>query len=79
MSAGCDVMLICNDREAVHEVLAASPEITAEPASSARVVRMRARPGAISDLSGNEQWREAVARVERLRATPDFSLTEGRA
>jgi len=79
MSAGCDVMLICNDRQAVHEVLAASPEITAEPASSARVVRMRARPGAISDLSGNEQWREAVAQVERLRAAPDFSLTEGRA
>lgn len=79
LSAGCDVMLICNDREAVREVLAASPEIAAEPASSARVVRMRARPGAICDLSGSEQWRDAVAAVLRLRAAPEFSLTEGSA
>jgi len=79
LAAGCDVALICNDREAVHAVLDELQSFAAEPASRARVVRMRARPGAPTDLSASAQWREAVTQVQRLGAAPDFSLTEGRA
>lgn len=79
LAAGCDVALICNDREAVHGVLEELRSFAAEPASRARVVRMRARPAANTDLGASAQWHDAVARVQRLNAAPDFALTEGRA
>ncbi|MFO1469323.1 MAG: beta-N-acetylhexosaminidase [Steroidobacteraceae bacterium] len=74
LAAGCDMALICNDREAVHAVLDASGNLSTEPASRARVVRMRARPGAPVDLAANPQWREAVARIRELGEAPAFSL-----
>ncbi len=79
LAAGCDVALICNDRDSVHTVLDSFTAFTPEPASRARVVRMRARHAVDGDPTASGQWREAVARVQRLSAPPDFSLTEGRA
>lgn len=79
LDAGCDVALICNNREAVHAVLGSFATVGLEPASRARVVRMRARRAAPEDLYASAQWRDTVARVQQLSAAPAFALTEGRA
>jgi beta-N-acetylhexosaminidase len=79
LAAGCDVALICNDRGSVHEVLDSFDAYVPEPASRARVVRMRSRHVPGGDLTASAQWRDAVARVQRLTAAPSFTLTEGQA
>ena len=79
LAAGCDVVLICNDRNAVHDILDSFKSYVPEPASSARVVRMRARHPATPDLAASAQWRDAVSKVQSLSAAPQFTLTEGRA
>lgn len=79
LAAGCDMVLICNDRAAVHEVLESFKSYVPEPASSARVVRMRARHQAPENLPASAQWRDAVSKISSLSAAPQFSLTEGRA
>ena len=79
LDAGCDVLPICNDRKAVHRVLDSMRVRDADPASSARLVRMRARHPPPEGLTGSAPWREAVAKVNSLNAAPAFALTEGRA
>ena len=79
LDAGCDVLPICNDRRAVHRVLDAMKSHETNPASSARLVRMRARHPVPQGLRGSAPWREAVSRVNSLSAAPPFALTEGHA
>ncbi len=79
LAAGCDMVLICNDRNAVHEVLDSFSSYVPEPASSARVVRMRARHQPAENLAASAQWRDAVSKVQSMSAAPQFTLTEGRA
>ncbi len=49
MAAGCDVLPICNDRKAVAEVLDHFKPAATNPASQARIMRMRARGDAPAD------------------------------
>jgi beta-N-acetylhexosaminidase len=50
LAAGCDVLPICNDREAVRTALRTLDAEAASPASQARLVRMRGRTEGPSDL-----------------------------
>jgi beta-N-acetylhexosaminidase len=75
-AAGCDVLLICNDRAAVLQVLEHFKPGTPNPASQARLVRMRARGAMPVRLADDPQWRDAVARLAALDAAPPFALTK---
>ena len=75
-AAGCDVLPICNDRQAVQSVLERFGAEFGSPASQARLVRMRARGEAGADLGDNRQWLETVADIASLSATPPLVLTE---
>ena len=78
--AGCDVLLICNDRAAVLKTLDGFKPDGADnesPASQARLVRMRARGEGPHDLRADPRWQRTVTRIADLGATPPLVLTEG--
>jgi len=76
-AAGCDVLPICNDRQAVKSVLDHFGPDLGSPASQARVVRMRARGEAPTNLGADRQWQQTVMSIASLSATPTLVLTEG--
>ena len=76
-AAGCDVLPICNDRQAVKSVLNHFGPDMGSPASQARVVRMRARGEAPVNLGADRQWQQTVMMIAILSATPPLVLTEG--
>jgi beta-N-acetylhexosaminidase len=76
-AAGCDMLLICNDRAAVALVLDGFKPAALNPASQARLVRMRARGEIPFELEASDLWREAVARVRAVSVPPPLVLTEG--
>jgi beta-N-acetylhexosaminidase len=76
-AAGCDVLPICNDRQAVKSVLDHFGPDLGSPASQARVVRMRARGEAPSNLGADRQWQQTVMLIASLSDTPPLVLTEG--
>jgi beta-N-acetylhexosaminidase len=76
-AAGCDVLPICNDRQAVKSVLNHFGPDLGSPASQARVVRMRARGEAPVNLGADRQWQQTVMMIAGLTATPPLVLTEG--
>jgi beta-N-acetylhexosaminidase len=76
-AAGCDVLPICNDRQAVKSVLDHFGPDLGSPASQARVVRMRARGEAPTNLGADRQWQQTVMLIASLSATPPLVLTEG--
>jgi beta-N-acetylhexosaminidase len=75
-AAGCDVLPICNDRAAVVAVLDQFKPTGMNPASQARLVRMRGRGEMPPSLTATQRWREAVARVTALFEAPPLVLTE---
>jgi beta-N-acetylhexosaminidase len=77
LEAGCDVVMFCNDRSAVLDVLGKLEPDLASPASQARLVRMRARGEPPRDLGASGQHREALATLASLAAAPPLVLTEG--
>jgi beta-N-acetylhexosaminidase len=76
-AAGCDVLPICNDRQAVKSVLSHFGAESGSAASQARVVRMRARGEAPTNLGADRQWQQTVMSIANLSATPPLVLTEG--
>jgi len=77
LTAGCDVLPICNDRAAVAAVLDKfNPEVVS-PASQARLVRMRARGEAPVGLTADPHWLDTVQRIVNLSSAPPLVLTEG--
>jgi beta-N-acetylhexosaminidase len=76
--AGCDVLPICNDRKAVWTVLDGFRPDGADPASQARLVRMRARGPAPVELAADARWAATVRHIAELSAAPPLVLTEGR-
>jgi beta-N-acetylhexosaminidase len=76
-AAGCDVLPICNDRQAVQSVLDHFGPDLGSPASQARVVRMRARAEGPMNLGADRKWQQTVREIAGLSATPPLVLTEG--
>ncbi len=76
LDAGCDVLPICNDRQAVRTVLGSLDPDIATPASQARLVRMRARGEPPSALKDSPRWQETAARIANLSIAPPLVLTE---
>jgi beta-N-acetylhexosaminidase len=77
LAAGCDVLPVCNDRDAVRTALRNLDTEAFTPAAQARLVRMRGRGEAPSGLRDGSRWREAAAVVAELSAAPPLILTEG--
>jgi beta-N-acetylhexosaminidase len=77
VAAGCDVLPICNDRAAVVSALAQFKSAGLNPASQARLVRMRGRGEAPVGVTATPRWRDAVTRLAAHGATPALVLREG--
>jgi beta-N-acetylhexosaminidase len=75
-AAGCDVLPICNDRQAVQSVLDHFGQEGGTAASQARVVRMRARGEPPSNLTSDRQWQQTALQIAKLSAAPPLVLTE---
>jgi beta-N-acetylhexosaminidase len=76
LAAGCDVLPLCNDRGAVERLLGRLHIDLVNPASQARLVRMRARGEISGPREQDPAWPAAVARIAALGAAPPLVLTE---
>lgn len=77
LAAGCDVVLVCNDRPGVERLLA-SLEWRVDPASQLRLIRMRGRrqPG-FETLEASAAWRSAREWLLRSEAKPELKFEPG--
>lgn len=77
LHAGCDAVLICNDRSAVHAVVAAMrPE--PNPAAQVRLMRLHGRPAPCTEAQrlGEPRWRELRDRIAACNQEPELGLGE---
>ncbi len=66
LSAGCDMVLVCNDTAAANELLDGLGAHD-DPVASLRLVRLHGRhPVARTQLAADETWREAVRLVHNI-------------
>ena len=76
LAAGCDMLLVCNDRPAVRELLA-TPGLRPEPVAQLRLARLRGHGGVAAgrELLASERWQRARRELERCReARPELQL-----
>ena len=78
LSAGCDMLPVCNNRASVIELLAGL-KIEPQPASSLRLVRLHGRAGAPSraTLEASPEWARAREILARTTAAPALTLDPG--
>ena len=78
LSAGCDMILVCNQRASVLELLDRL-RVEPEPASGLRLVRLHGRGGwSPEELKRRPEWQRAQAWLERCAAAPTLKLDSGR-
>lgn len=75
INAGCDMVLICNNRNEVVNVLD-ELEIKPHPASQARFMRMHGRGNfrSLDDLKANDKWKAIADRIAGLERSPELEL-----
>jgi len=73
IEAGCDVLPVCNDREATVRLLAAL-EREPEPVSRMRLVRLHGRDAAAGPLDADPRWQAAVAAAREVIERPALEL-----
>jgi beta-N-acetylhexosaminidase len=78
LAAGCDVLPVCNDRAAVTTLLARLDAAVLDPASQARLVRMRGRGAPPANLAADPDRERTLRRIAALSAAPALVLTEER-
>ncbi|HEY0634616.1 MAG TPA: glycoside hydrolase family 3 N-terminal domain-containing protein, partial [Gammaproteobacteria bacterium] len=66
LAAGCDMVLICNNRPAAWQILRGL-HYAADPVSQARLARMHGlHPVTWSELHTSPAWLQAVAAIEQI-------------
>ncbi len=76
-SAGCDMLVVCNDRSGAVALLDRL-KVDPEPASQVRILRMRGRDErSWRVLIDSAEWKEARAALESLAAAPALTLRSG--
>jgi beta-N-acetylhexosaminidase len=78
LSAGCDMLPVCNNRASVLELLARL-KIEPQPASSLRLVRLHGRTGAPgrAALETSPEWGRARELLARTSTAPALTLDPG--
>lgn len=78
LAAGCDMVLVCNDRAAAVETVEGLPRED-RPLSLMRLIRLHGHPGPGigPDLRAGEEWQRARAVAESLAGTADPELDFG--
>lgn len=78
LSAGCDMLPVCNQRASVVELLDRL-RVDPEPASGLRLVRLHGRGGpSPEDLESRPEWQRAQEWLQRCTAAPALKLDSGR-
>ena len=78
LSAGCDMLPVCNNRASVMELLE-HLDAEPQPASSLRLVRLHGRAGTVrSGLEASAEWGRARELLARAAAAPALTLDAGR-
>jgi len=78
LSAGCDMLPVCNNRASVIELLE-HLDAEPQPASSLRLVRLHGRAGTVrSGLEASAEWARARELLARAAAAPALTLDAGR-
>ena len=74
LAAGCDMVLVCNQRAGLVEVLQ-SLQVHGEPLAQVRLMRMHGR-GAVTRpaLAGNPEWQRLSAQISSLDSNPELDL-----
>ena len=77
LSAGCDMILVCNDHQAAGEVLD-KLELDSRPDARVRMMRMYGKPSVTmySKLVDNSRWKEVVEKITALDITPELDLDD---
>lgn len=76
LAAGCDVLLVCNQRAAVEEILQAIGPDARYPQVQARLMRMHGRGPArtLEQLQAEPRWLAVNQRVRHLTLCPELDL-----
>lgn len=78
LTAGCDLIMVCNDRPAVERLLR-ELQLPGDPSSQLRLVRMRGRGHlAFENLAASPAWQSAREWLQRGAAPPDLDPSPGR-
>ena len=74
MDAGCDMILVCNDRQGTCEIIDALGEHD-DPVSQVRLASMHGKPGPdIARLADSEAWQNARRKIGHVLDQPQLEL-----
>jgi beta-N-acetylhexosaminidase len=74
LNAGCDMILVCNDRDAAHEAVDALADYS-NPLSLVRLARLHGTGHVMREsLLASEQWQQVNARFSHWGDRPEFHL-----
>lgn len=74
LRAGCDMVLVCNNREAVLNILDNYP-FNPDPVSQVRLIRMHGKQSYnLSDLQADREWQQVSSTVSEVDITPELDL-----
>ncbi|NIN37010.1 MAG: beta-N-acetylhexosaminidase [Gammaproteobacteria bacterium] len=74
LEAGCDMVLVCNNRDAVIQVLD-NLEYSHDPALQARLIRMHGKNTTdLAELDSSSEWMEVSKEIAALDMAPELDL-----